>query len=142
MLKPSLQLRLGQQLAMTPQLQQAIRLLQLTALDLQQQIRETLETNVMLEEDEEAHYSLEIPLSEARTGLSDDGDGDPAELPDGRDGAITDATDSEGMAENCDWDEGPTAAASETPWSGPDDRDQDYSDPSGKTLRDHLLWQL
>lgn len=142
MLKPSLQLRLGQQLAMTPQLQQAIRLLQLTALDLQQQIRETLESNVMLEADEEADYSLEIPLSEARTALSDDGHGDPAELHDGRDGAITDATDSEGMAENCDWDEGPTAAASETPWSGPDDRDQDYSDPSGKTLRDHLLWQL
>ena len=142
MLKPSLQLRLGQQLAMTPQLQQAIRLLQLTALDLQQQIRETLESNVMLEAEEEADYSLEIPLSEARTALSDDGHGDPAELHDGRDGAITDATDSEGMAENCDWDEGPTAAASETPWSGPDDRDQDYSDPSGKTLRDHLLWQL
>jgi RNA polymerase sigma-54 factor len=142
MLKPSLQLRLGQQLTMTPQLQQAIRLLQLTALDLQQQIRETMESNVMLEADEETDYGFEIPLSEARTALSADGDGDLSELPDGRDGAITDATDSEGMAENCDWDEGPTAAASDTPWSGPDDRDQDYSDPSGKTLRDHLLWQL
>lgn len=127
---------------MTPQLQQAIRLLQLTALDLQQQIRETMESNVMLEADEETDYGFEIPLSEARTALSADGDGDLSELPDGRDGAITDATDSEGMAENCDWDEGPTAAASDTPWSGPDDRDQDYSDPSGKTLRDHLLWQL
>jgi RNA polymerase sigma-54 factor len=142
MLKPSLQLRLGQQLTMTPQLQQAIRLLQLTALDLQQQVRETMESNVMLEADEEADYGLEIPLSEARTALSADGDSDLSELPDGRDGAITDATDSEGMAENYDWDEGPTAAASDTPWSGPDDRDQDYSDPSGKTLRDHLLWQL
>ncbi len=129
---------------MTPQLQQAIRLLQLTALDLQQQIRETMESNVMLEADEETDYGFEIPLSESRTALSADGDGDGdlSELPDGRDGAITDATDSEGMAENCDWDEGPTAAASDTPWSGPDDRDQDYSDPSGKTLRDHLLWQL
>ena len=49
MLKPSLQLKLGQQLTMTPQLQQAIRLLQLPALELQAHIRELLETNVMLE---------------------------------------------------------------------------------------------
>ena len=49
MLKPSLQLRLGQQLTMTPQLQQAIRLLQLPALELQAHIRELLESNVMLE---------------------------------------------------------------------------------------------
>ena len=44
MLKPSLQLKLGQQLTMTPQLQQAIRLLQLPALELQAHIRELLET--------------------------------------------------------------------------------------------------
>src|SRR5437763_17206675 len=54
MLKPSLQLKLGQQLTMTPQLQQAIRLLQLPALELQAHIRELLETNVMLEPTEEA----------------------------------------------------------------------------------------
>src|SRR6266480_3002748 len=54
MLKPALQLRLGQQLTMTPQLQQAIRLLQLPVLELQQQIREALETNVMLESEEES----------------------------------------------------------------------------------------
>jgi RNA polymerase sigma-54 factor len=144
MLKPSLQLRLGQSLAMTPQLQQAIRLLQLTALDLQQQIRDSLESNVMLEAEEEADYGLEIPLAEVRTSVIDAAEdaGGPGEPDDGRDGAITDATDAEGLAENFDWDEGPTAAESETPWSGPDDRDQDLSDPSGQTLRDHLLWQL
>ena len=42
MLKPSLQLKLGQSLTMTPQLQQAIRLLQLPALELQAHIRELL----------------------------------------------------------------------------------------------------
>src|SRR4029077_8295779 len=52
MLKPSLQLKLGQQLTMTPQLQQAIRLLQMPALELQAHIRELLESNVMLEPDE------------------------------------------------------------------------------------------
>src|SRR5277367_5026628 len=63
MLKPSLQLRIGQQLTMTPQLQQAIRLLQLPSLDLQAHVRETLETNVMLEGDEE---TLEVPPDAAR----------------------------------------------------------------------------
>src|SRR5437660_4548103 len=57
MLKPSLQLRIGQQLTMTPQLQQAIRLLQLPSLDLQAHVRETLETNVMLEAEEETPES-------------------------------------------------------------------------------------
>lgn len=61
MLKPSLQLKLGQQLTMTPQLQQAIRLLQLPALELQAHIRELLESNVMLEpvEDLEATGTFE-----------------------------------------------------------------------------------
>lgn len=48
-MKQTLSLKLGQQLTMTPQLQQAIRLLQLSALDLQAEIQETLETNPMLE---------------------------------------------------------------------------------------------
>ncbi len=49
MLKPSLQLKIGQSLTMTPQLQQAIRLLQLPILDLHAQIQEALEENIMLE---------------------------------------------------------------------------------------------
>ncbi|NNM21800.1 MAG: RNA polymerase factor sigma-54, partial [Gammaproteobacteria bacterium] len=53
MLKPSLQLRIGQTLTMTPQLQQAIRLLQLPVMDLQTKIQEALESNVMLENVEE-----------------------------------------------------------------------------------------
>ena len=51
-MKQSLQLKLGQQLTMTPQLQQAIRLLQLSTLDLQQEIQEALESNPMLEVEE------------------------------------------------------------------------------------------
>ena len=43
-------LKLSQQLVMTPQLQQAIKLLQLSRLELQQAIREELETNPILEE--------------------------------------------------------------------------------------------
>jgi len=48
-MKQSLQLKLGQQLTMTPQLQQAIRLLQLSTLDLQAEIQEALDSNPMLE---------------------------------------------------------------------------------------------
>jgi RNA polymerase sigma-54 factor len=49
-MKPALSLQLGQQLRMTPQLQQAIRLLQLSTIDLQQEIQEALDSNLMLEE--------------------------------------------------------------------------------------------
>ena len=52
-MKPTLQLKLGQSLTMTPQLQQAIRLLQLSTLDLQQEIQQALESNPMLETAEE-----------------------------------------------------------------------------------------
>jgi len=58
-LKPSIQVRLGQQLTMTPQLQQAIRLLQLSSLELKAEIQEAFETNPMLEtEDDQALETL------------------------------------------------------------------------------------
>lgn len=52
-MKQSLQLRLSQQLAMTPQLQQAIRLLQLSTLELQQEIQQALESNPLLEQEDD-----------------------------------------------------------------------------------------
>lgn len=52
-MKPTLQLKLGQHLTMTPQLQQAIRLLQLSTLELQSEIQQALEENPMLEHDED-----------------------------------------------------------------------------------------
>ncbi|MCB1920339.1 MAG: RNA polymerase factor sigma-54 [Candidatus Competibacteraceae bacterium] len=52
-MRQSLQLRLGQQLTMTPQLQQAIRLLQLSSLDLQTEIQTVLDSNLMLERADE-----------------------------------------------------------------------------------------
>ncbi len=57
-MRQSLQLRLGQQLTMTPQLRQAIRLLQLSTLDLQTEIQEALDSNLMLErEDDQVEFS-------------------------------------------------------------------------------------
>jgi RNA polymerase sigma-54 factor len=52
-MKQSLQLGISQQLTMTPQLQQAIKLLQLSTLDLQQEIQQALDSNIMLEVEEE-----------------------------------------------------------------------------------------
>ncbi|MBX2825353.1 MAG: RNA polymerase factor sigma-54 [Gammaproteobacteria bacterium] len=52
-MKQSLQMKMGQQLAMTPQLQQAIKLLQLSTLELQTEIQTALENNPMLEMQEE-----------------------------------------------------------------------------------------
>ncbi len=53
-MKPALQLRLSQQLTLTPQLQQAIRLLQLSTLDMHQEVARMLEENPMLEVDDES----------------------------------------------------------------------------------------
>src|SRR5690606_6608035 len=126
MLKPSLQLRLGQQLTMTPQLQQAIRLLQLPALELQAHIRELLETNVMLEPVEETDS----------TGLFEAVEAPASPEPE----RATPESTVEIVDES--WGE-QTVGASETPWNGDDDdRQQEFADESGKTLQEHLLWQL
>jgi len=62
-MKQSLHLRLGQQLAMTPQLQQAIKLLQMSTLELQQEIQQALESNMMLEVNEEESTVQEAEVS-------------------------------------------------------------------------------
>jgi RNA polymerase sigma-54 factor len=133
MLKPTLQLRLGQQLTMTPQLQQAIRLLQLPALELQAHVREALESNVMLE-------SLEDSVE--ATGVNEV----PEIREEAREGAVEAKTEQE--FEDVDvevlddpWSER-TAAVGDTVWSGDGDKSQDYADQRGQTLQDHLLWQL
>ncbi len=83
-MKQTLSLKLGQQLTMTPQLQQAIRLLQLSSLDLQQEIQETLESNPMLELEEEDSPPDGNEIAEPEgDGLEADVDGleDPNDFP-------------------------------------------------------------
>ena len=126
MLKPSLQLKLGQQLTMTPQLQQAIRLLQLPALELQAHIRELLETNVMLEPVDEADGAdaLESAAPEPHETA------EAAETP----------ADSVEVVEG-DW--GTQSGSAESSWSGDDEeRQQDFADAAGQSLQEYLLWQL
>src|ERR1700733_5562185 len=128
MLKPSLQLKLGQQLTMTPQLQQAIRLLQLPTIELQAHIRELLESNVMLEQDEDTESGAYegVPGAEPAPETAAPVEEPPVEVVD--DGW---SDQSVGPAEN--------------PWSGgsgEDDRQQEFADASGHSPHDHLLLQL
>ena len=60
-MKPSLQVRLSQHLALTPQLQQSIRLLQLSTLELHQEIEQMLEQNPFLDAEED-RSPLEIGM--------------------------------------------------------------------------------
>ena len=131
MLKPSLQLKLGQQLTMTPQLQQAIRLLQLPALELQAHIRELLETNVMLEPMDDSH---EEGLDSST--LENAAAPEPAETPEeGPRESAVEVLD-EGWGEH-------SVGPAEAPWSGDeDDRQQEFADSAGQSLQEYLLWQL
>lgn len=84
-MKQSINLKLGQQLSMTPQLQQAIRLLQMSTLDLQQEIQQALESNLMLEvDDEDVSFQAVDSLSEKKTEASDDAtsEGSQTDMPD------------------------------------------------------------
>lgn len=138
MLKPALQLKLGQQLTMTPQLQQAIRLLQLPVLELQAQIREALETNVMLEPEDE-------------TGSLENGDAVEPQFETSATPSSSESTEQNDREQSdsdidpiddSEWSDSQVTGPSEAPWSGGDDQSQDFSDARGETLQEHLTWQL
>lgn len=122
---------------MTPQLQQAIRLLQLSTLELQSEVQEALESNPMLEQDEGS--GAESPEADASAGQPDK---EPAST----------ATDSNGDSENIP-DELPTDSNWEdvfdtgaTSFSAPEaGSGRDITETitvTGQGLHDHLLWQL
>lgn len=125
-MKQSLQLRLGQHLTMTPQLQQAIRLLQLSTLELQMEVQEALESNLMLEADEEGNNPAAETNGEDREPEQDVAPGDiPSELP--VDSAWEDVYDGLPVHQ-----------------SAPELNGLDFENPrpEAETLNDHLLWQL
>jgi RNA polymerase sigma-54 factor len=134
MLKPSLQLKLTQQLTMTPQLQQAIRLLQLPIMELQTQIQTALDENVMLE------------VEESETAADADTAADTSE-PEGDEMEVdftepTDPTEPTVAAAETEWGEAQKTGPSEAPKSSEPPTTFEYADRSEETLRDHLLWQL
>ncbi|KHN54223.1 RNA polymerase factor sigma-54 [Pectobacterium fontis] len=128
-MKQGLQLRLSQQLAMTPQLQQAIRLLQLSTLELQQEIQLALESNPLLEQTDQ-HDEIEsfekTDSDSLDTGEALEQRDMPEELP-------LDAT----------WDE--IYSAGTPSGTGTDYRDEElpiYQGETTQTLQDYLMWQV
>jgi len=140
-MRQTLQLKLSQSLKMTPQLQQAIRLLQLSTLELRTEIQETLETNPLLEVDEGD--------TEAAEESGDDSE-QQAETP--REKTDSESVDLEPAGQDIpddlpvdtQWDD---IYEGQTSFSAPDpeaaDRDfLDFQTGGGENLHDHLLSQL
>lgn len=133
-MKQSLQLRMGQQLSMTPQLQQAIKLLQLSSLDLHLEIQQTLYSNPLLELAEEIEPEPEVVSNEQLANeIADNGD-----TPDEWSKEIPNE-----LPVDAQWDDiypaAPTASAA-APSS--DNRDFESYHSVTESLQDHLLWQL
>ena len=147
-MKQSLQLKIGQQLTMTPQLQQAIKLLQLSSLELQQEIQQALYSNPLLD-------------------IEDDGSDDPADNPDNQNDENVEQTaqsdtgqednipqlDTESAEDNpiptdlpvdADWDDiYPNAPTTNLSSSGSEpSADFESFHSVTESLQDHLQWQL
>lgn len=128
-MKQGLQLRLSQQLAMTPQLQQAIRLLQLSTLELQQELQQALESNPLLEQID-THDEI-----------------DTHETPDSETLDTADALEQKEMPEelplDASWDTIYTAGTpSGTSGDYIDDELPVYQGETTQTLQDYLMWQV
>ncbi|THB73990.1 MAG: RNA polymerase factor sigma-54 [Gammaproteobacteria bacterium] len=135
-MKPSIQLTIGQSLTMTPQLQQAIKLLQLSTLELEQEIQETLDSNLMLEKVDadtsnmESEATPEAKQEQEQTAANEDKQDTDSQIPDE-------------LAVDAGWDD---IYDGSTSYSAPSA--EDYSDlfenqsGSGETLQEQLLWQM
>ncbi|MCB5160567.1 RNA polymerase factor sigma-54 [Marinomonas algarum] len=139
-MKQSLQLKLGQQLTMTPQLQQAIRLLQLSTLDLKQEIHEFLESNPLLELDDDEGLHIDIPASIESKSTPDT----PA---DNNEEARVESEWTESIPEelsiDSNWDDTyQSSAAVSDHHSHEGDGDFESRNAPSESIQDHLIWQL
>jgi RNA polymerase sigma-54 factor len=145
-MKSSLGLRFGQSLTMTPALQQAIRLLQLSSLDLQQEIEQALESNILLEREDGAEtMEAEVaagdgPALETESAPQQTPAGDPQTLELHEDGAIPSE-----MPVDADWGDVYEEPLSSAGKSGADsDELRDFLEANlhgSKSLHDHLIEQ-
>ncbi|HYA37128.1 MAG TPA: RNA polymerase factor sigma-54 [Candidatus Methylomirabilis sp.] len=141
-MKQSLDLKLGQHLTITPQLQQAIRLLQLSSIELQQEIQEALESNPLLEENEKEEEIPEVK-SETDNANTDSLDRTEASSDDESETSVTDVESNED-ADN-DWTENfesMTAPTGSRTASDDDYPDIDARNSPPQSLHDHLSWQM
>ncbi|MFP5358712.1 MAG: RNA polymerase factor sigma-54 [Gammaproteobacteria bacterium] len=138
-MKASLGLRLGQSLAMTPALQQAIRLLQLSSLDLQQEIQQALDSNLMLElEEDEAEPAV------AETADTAEADAQAESEPEAAGIQVDDhAAIPEDMPVDAEWSDVYDSAPA-TGSGADDDETRDFLQANlhtGTSLHEHLTWQ-
>ncbi len=155
-MKPSLQVRLSQHLALTPQLQQSIRLLQLSTLELHQEVEQMLEQNPFLEAEEDNAAPFE-PLTERLSPAERAGERETERAADSTHEATDDAPAADaaeyGATEREDWENGTEHddfdGIRETPGSASgsgsgDDGDFETIDRGGPgvSLQEHLREQL
>jgi RNA polymerase sigma-54 factor len=124
-MKQALQLKIGQSLTMTPQLQQAIKLLQMSTLDLQQEINQALEENPLLEREDELEQENLEPQTDAEAEAFD---AETAEV-----AVETEWSDTE----HFDLNRPLTRTASDDEYESFESRTSETT-----TLAEHLLWQL
>jgi len=162
-MKQSLQLKLGQSLTMTPQLQQAIRLLQLSSLELQAEIQEILESNPLLEVNEDSSNTdtEESGISEKTSAEDNNRDNeterrdDVAEIEDIAEAPLTSATGESDLDARADINDIPDDLPVDSNWedtfdyapsraSNEDTDQRSYEQPAtiGESLAHHLEWQL
>jgi RNA polymerase sigma-54 factor len=154
-MRPSLQLRLSAHLALTPQLQQSIRLLQLSTLELQQEVEQMLEQNPFLDVEED-NAAVPEPLAERLSLAERLGERENEAAVDTQHEAADDAPalDSTefGTTEREDWENGTERddfdGIRDLPSNSPagehsgDDFDPQERQSAGLSLQDHLRQQL
>jgi len=135
-MKHSLQLKFSQQLTMTPQLQQAIKLLQLSTLDLQQEIQEAIESNPLLEI-EEPHSDHNDKERSGDTNASIDSDNVSSH------DALEGNAVPEELPLDSTWDDYYSASSAPMTSSGSVmDDDNVYQGETTDDIQSHLLWQM
>ncbi len=152
-MRPTLQLRIGQQLTMTPQLQQAIKLLQLSTLELQQEIQEVLESNPLLEVNEDQPANNDISEN-TPDNLEEAFSSTEQTTTDGSEEAsatIDEITTTEAIEKNeipeelnidTTWEESYSAGVSNTGAVSSPSEDFTYQGETTDSIQDHLLWQM
>ncbi|MEY2892781.1 MAG: hypothetical protein RJA98_2689, partial [Pseudomonadota bacterium] len=155
-MKPSLQVRLSQHLALTPQLQQSIRLLQLSTLELHQEVEQMLEQNPFLDVDDDGPAAFE-PLTERLTPAERAGERETERATESSSNEASDDTPAldsgeAGATERDDWENGTERddfdGIRETPGAGSgSNNDGDDYDPQDRSiqaesLQEHLRAQL
>jgi RNA polymerase sigma-54 factor len=148
-MKQTLQVRLSQHLALTPQLQQSIRLLQLSTLELHQEVEQMLASNPLLETEDE--FTVSAPEL-ASNAPADSGDSAAEASPEGGEAEAPElSADDFGGTEREDWENGTERddfdgirelPSSSGTGSGEDDGERESQESAGISLAEHLAQQL